>query len=67
MNKTNENRVAYQVEEIGELLGISRATAYKLVKQKNFPAVRVGRHRIVIPKDAFHQWLNTEARTIEGV
>ena len=48
------------VLEVGEVLGISRAGAYELVRSKGFPKVKIG-NRIVVPKDRFIQWI--EERT----
>ena len=47
--------------EVGEVLGISRAAAYELVRSKGFPHIRVG-NRILVPKDKFIDWIadNTE-------
>ena len=47
------------VPEVGELLGISRAGAYELVRSKGFPKVKIG-NRIVIPKDRFIQWIEDQ-------
>jgi len=52
--------VTLRVEQVQEILGISRAMAYKLAKQKGFPAVRINK-RIVIPRDRFMDWLEKEA------
>ena len=38
--------------EVGEVLGISRAAAYELVRSKGFPHIRIGT-RILVPKDKF--------------
>jgi excisionase family DNA binding protein len=40
----------YTVEEIQKLMGIGKASAYALVKKKNFPSITVGK-RIIIPAD----------------
>ena len=47
--------------EVGEVLGISRAAAYELVRREGFPRMKIGK-RILIPKDKFIQWIdeNTE-------
>ncbi len=50
-----------KVEQIGEILQVSRAVAYKLTRSKGFPAVRVGEKRLCIPRDRFLQWLNNNA------
>jgi excisionase family DNA binding protein len=53
---------AIKVEQLAEALGISRATAFKLVKEESFPAVRVGKKRIIVPKDKLFEWLNQQAK-----
>ena len=47
--------------EVGEVLGISRAAAYELVRSEGFPRMKIGK-RILIPRDAFIRWIdeNTE-------
>lgn len=45
------------VDEIQDILGISRPTAYNLVKQGVFHSVRVGGH-IRISKKSFDDWLD---------
>lgn len=46
--------------EVGEVLGISRAAAYELVRSKGFPHIRVG-NRILVPKDKFIDWIANSA------
>lgn len=60
---TNETYKSYDdlplmlsVPQLGNVLGISRAGAYTLVKQKGFPSLSVG-GRIIIPKDKFIAWI----------
>ena len=50
------------VPDVAAVLGISRAAAYELARNKDFPALRIGT-RIVIPKDKFINWIN---RRVEG-
>ena len=45
------------VMEIAEVLRISRAGAYDLVRTEGFPALKIG-SRIVIPKEKFIQWMD---------
>ena len=47
---------------LGEALGISRATAFKLVKDPDFPVVRIGKKRLVVPKDKLLSWLDDQAK-----
>ncbi len=45
--------------EVGEVLGISRAAAYELVRQDGFPRMRIGT-RILVPKDKFIAWIDEQ-------
>lgn len=47
----------YTVDEIQDILSVSRPTAYNLVKSKVFHSVRVG-GRIRISKKSFDAWLD---------
>ena len=47
------------VPEVAEVLGISRAGAYELVKGEYFPALKIG-SRIIVPKDKFLLWIESE-------
>ena len=43
--------------EVAEVLGISRAGAYDLVRSDGVPHLKLG-NRILVPKDKFIQWIN---------
>ena len=43
--------------EIAAVLGISRAAAYELARDKEFSSLRIGT-RIIIPKNRFIGWIN---------
>ena len=45
--------------EVGEVLGISRAFAYELVRSKGFPHMKIGT-RILVPRDKFIQWIDQQ-------
>lgn len=47
----------YTVEEIQNILGIGRNSAYELVKLKSFRSVRIGGN-IRISKKSFDEWLD---------
>ncbi len=49
--------VMLTVPEVGEVLGISRAAAYELVRSQGFPKLKIG-SRILIPKDKFLLWID---------
>lgn len=41
---------------IGEILGISPASAYELLHQEGFPTLKIG-NRLVVPKEKFIAWV----------
>ena len=45
--------------EVGEVLGISRASAYELVRSTGFLSIRIGT-RIIVPKDKLIAWINEQ-------
>ena len=55
------NKTVMNVAELSETLGISKPKAYELVRQDGFPVVYIGK-RIVIPIDAFNNWLMNSSR-----
>ncbi|KZM68086.1 helix-turn-helix domain-containing protein [Nocardia terpenica] len=56
MQVINIEAATYTVEEVAELLGLSRGNAYRAVRAGEIPAKRIGR-RWVVPRSAFHAWL----------
>ncbi len=45
--------------EVGEVLGISRAAAYQLVRSEGFPSFKIGT-RILVPKDRLLAWIDQQ-------
>lgn len=45
------------VDQVGEILGISRSTAYELAHSADFPHMYVGK-RILVPRDRFFAWID---------
>ena len=50
--------------EVGEVLGISRAAAYELVRSKGFPRMKIGT-RILVPRDKFLAWIDEQTEVEE--
>jgi predicted DNA-binding transcriptional regulator AlpA len=46
-----------QADLISDVLGISISSAYELMREKGFPALRIG-NRIVVPREKFIQWVD---------
>lgn len=44
------------VQEIAIVLGISKTSAYELVRSKGFPVLKIG-SRLVVPKEKFREWV----------
>ena len=51
-----EDRLVFTVEEVAQLLGISRSFAYDAVQSGGIPSMRIGK-RILVPKAALHRFL----------
>ena len=46
-------------ELVAKVLGISISSAYELMHETGFPALRIG-NRIVVPKEKFRQWVERQ-------
>lgn len=56
--KLSPDRRTYTVEEIADILGIGRTSAYSLVKEGHFKVVRIG-NAIRVSKKSFDEWLDS--------
>ena len=43
---------------VAQVLGVSISSAYELMHEDGFPALRIG-SRIVVPKEKFRRWVET--------
>ena len=43
-------------ETVAKTLGVSPSSSYELMREPDFPALRIG-NRIVVPKEAFIRWV----------
>lgn len=46
---------------VSRVLGVSPASAYELMHEKDFPTLRVG-SRIVVPKEKFIEWVEQHTK-----
>ena len=46
-------------EMVAKVLGISISSAYELMHETGFPALRIG-SRIVVPKEKFCRWVDAQ-------
>ena len=56
-----DNKMTVSVEEMAEMLGISRSVAYQLIKEDGFPVIRVSERRLIIPVKSLEKWLEEKA------
>lgn len=56
--KETPERRTYTVDDIAQILGIGRTSAYILVKEGHFKIVRIG-NAIRISKRSFDEWLDS--------
>ena len=54
-------KMTVSVEEMAEMLGISRSVAYQLVRERDFPVIRVSERRLIIPIKSLEKWLEERA------
>ena len=61
--KTKEEMPLFlTVMDVANLLGISRASAYELVRQENFPKLKIVQGPTIIPRDRLLEWLDEQTR-----
>lgn len=61
---TNNLPLVLQAKDIQAILGISKGKTYELMNSVDFPTVFIGK-RMMVPKDAFLDWLNNDKRKIK--
>ena len=58
MNKNFGNYPAIlNANQLAEILGISRASAYQLLHMDSFPTLRIGK-RMLVPKEKLMLWID---------
>lgn len=56
----DDRRLTLSIDEVAEILGISRGLVYGLVARGELPSIRFGR-RILVPKKAVDELVNAYA------
>ncbi len=57
-----EQRMALRVEEVAQLLGISRTKAYELVREGRIPSVKLDEATIRVPRRALEELIDQGVR-----
>ncbi len=58
MPKSQSNKLVLTIEEIANLLGLSRSSTYEAVRKGQIPSIRIGK-RIIIPRTALIKILSS--------
>ena len=48
-------------EMVAKVLGVATSTAYELMHEKDFPALKIG-NRLLVPKEKFRLWVETKTK-----
>ena len=54
----DELPLALNAQQVADVLGISKAGAYNMMRSEGFPTLHVGM-RMVVPKDRLIRWIET--------
>ena len=46
-------------EMVAKALGVATSTAYELMHEKDFPALKIG-SRLLVPKEKLRQWVDSK-------
>lgn len=63
--KHNRKREALESTDISDILGISRSTAYDIMRSENFPSFRLvtknsSKGRFLVMESDFYKWLDEQ-------
>ena len=61
MTNADIERMPYSLnaQQVAEILGIAKNSAYTLMHSKSFPTLHIGR-RLVVPKEKLLQWMDDQ-------
>ena len=48
-------------EMVAKVLGVATSTAYELMHEKDFPALKIG-NRLLVPKEKFQAWCEIKTK-----
>ena len=61
----NEYPIMLSVVQVAAILQMGKWSAYCLVHREDFPAVRIGKHKIRVNKEALKNWIEKQKGTID--
>lgn len=63
-NTWDKYPIMLSVQQVAEILQMGKWTAYNLVHMEDFPAIRIGQHKIRVNKEALKNWIEKQKGTI---
>ncbi len=60
-NSFDELPLVFSVQELSQVLSISKSTAYELTKEKDFPCIKI-KGRVLIPREEFKAWFQKKLK-----
>ena len=57
----DELPVFMNAEMLAKALGVATSSAYELMHEKDFPALKIG-SRLLVPKEKFRLWVETKTK-----
>lgn len=66
MAETNEKR-CYTVQEVMDILCVSRPTVYALLKRHEFSWIKIAGSKYRISKRSFDAWLDDHTRSMDDI
>ena len=61
----NAYPIMLSVAQVAEILQMGKWSAYSLAHREDFPAVRIGKHKIRVNKEALKNWIEKQKGTME--
>ena len=52
---------ALNAQQVADVLGIARSSAYTLIHSEGFPTIHIGK-RLLVPKDKLLQWVDMQTQ-----
>ena len=63
-NSWDKYPIMLSVLQVAEILQMGKWTTYNLVHREDFPAIRIGQHKIRVNKEALKNWIEKQKGTI---
>ena len=63
----SQERIVFTPQEVAELLGVSPATAYRMIKAGSIPSIRMPGSRIFVPRRPFERQFGIDCEPGAGL